>query len=323
MSWSSMMPSRGDAESLHELTCDAQSLNDLPAEPSLPTTPSGTTKASNKMSYLNMMRTISQGDDDSFYGLMSRLNSTGDLDAGCSRCSTTPTGIASSADRSTSPSPPGTPQRFERVFSKGTSRLERVVHHISLENSLERIPRASSEFSRLESVIHHIPRNASSPEATCFERTSNHVSRVGAASSAESSPAARNSPKTPSHVDKTQAPRLEQDLLTSRVTSPRYMLSPPPSPELPERADSSGHRDSAVFLARMLKSESKKEQRAQRGVAPTPLAHLRSGMEQWASAPQIKWASAPQAKSATSSFKHTVKNMRVAMKEWSSARPPP
>ncbi|KAJ1487212.1 hypothetical protein T484DRAFT_1941886 [Baffinella frigidus] len=317
----SMNRSRGDAKSFHELTIDIESANDLPVEPSLPRTPESTPKASQKTAYRNMKRSVSQGDDDSFYGLMARLNSTRDLDVGFSRSSTTHAGIASSADRSTSPSPPGTPQRFERVCSEEASRLERALHHISRENSLERTPRASSGFSRLESVIHHIPRNASSPESASVERTSDHVSRFGAATSAESSPAARNSPKTPSHVVKTQAPRLEQDL--SRVTSPRYVLSPPPSPELPERTDSSGHRDSAVFLARMLKSESKKEQRAQRGVAPTPLAHLRSGMEQWASAPQIKWASAPQAKSATSSFKHTVKNMRVAMKEWSSARPPP
>ncbi|KAJ1488606.1 hypothetical protein T484DRAFT_1887058 [Baffinella frigidus] len=240
---------------------------------------------------------VSQGDDDSFYGLMARLNSTRDLHAGCSRCPTTtstpqtPSHFEkkkkSTADRSTTPSPPRTPQRFQRgVLSKETSRLERVIHHIWREPSPEFSPLASSaEFSRLE---------------TYFERT-NHVSRVGAAYSAGSSPAATNSPKTPSHVKGTNPPR-DGVGHWSVTNSPKYMLSPPPSPALPERLDSSGHRDSAVFLARM-----------HRGLAPSPLARVRSGME--------SWAAAPQAKGATSSLKHTVKNMQGVMRRWSFSLP--
>ncbi|KAJ1464524.1 hypothetical protein T484DRAFT_3212045, partial [Baffinella frigidus] len=197
-----------------------------------------------KLAYLKMMRTASNGDDDSFYDLVSSLNSTRDLPAehSCSTPSTQGThshfekkkknkspGVASLADRPTTPSSPGTPPRFQRVFSEQSSRLERVI---------------SEPSSRLERVIFH----------------------MSSASSTQASPAASStpsSPTTPSHFERT-------------CTAPRSLL-PPPGGAIPERLHSSEHRDSAVFLARMLKAQSKKDLkdlRARRGLAPTPLEEV-------------------------------------------------
>ncbi|KAJ1472837.1 hypothetical protein T484DRAFT_1838737 [Baffinella frigidus] len=191
-----------------------------------------------KLAYLDMMRTASHGDDDSFYDLMARLNSTRDLPANrsCSAPSSPKTpsrfekknknkspGVASSADRS--PSSPGTPPRLERVISEPSSRLERVIFHMSSASSTQASPAASS---------------------------------------------APSSPTTPSHFERT-------------CTAPRSLL-PPPGGAIPERLDSSEHRDSAVFLARMLTAQSKK-------TLKDPL-------------------------------RKKVERMRIAMKEWSSARPP-
>ena len=145
------MPSRDDVELSPDLEKHLRSTHDLPAEPSLPRTPSrfgkmqGTRRARTELAYLAMMRTASHDDDHSFGDLIARLKSTGELPAEPSRFSATPStpktpslservihhisrgSSAESSPASTTPSPPRTPSQFERAAacrSAASPRLE-------------------------------------------------------------------------------------------------------------------------------------------------------------------------------------------------------
>jgi len=218
------MPSRDDVEPSPDLKKHLQSTHDLPAEPSLPRTPSrlgkmqGTKRASTELAYLAMMRTASHGDDHSFGELIERLNSTGDP-----RFSATP-------------STPKTP-----------SLSERVVHHISRGSSAESStsptpPRTPSQFKRATAC-----HSTASPRLAWGGGDGARVF-VDDDSSRVSYLCREVSPLLPDLLQEGGS------YLSIFSISPRHTLLPPPA------ASGGAHRDSAEFLARMHKSESRLQQ---------------------------------------------------------------
>ena len=123
------MPSQSGVEHLPDLRARLKSRKILPAELSLPRSPSrfgkmqGTRRARTELAYLDMMRTVSHGENDSFDELTVRLKSTEDLAAATPSAPKTPSlpkrviHQVKSAPASATPSPPKTPSRFERNSS--------------------------------------------------------------------------------------------------------------------------------------------------------------------------------------------------------------
>ena len=179
----SMMPSHGGVKHSPDLTARLKSRKVLPAEAILLRKPSlfgkmqGKRQASTELTYLDMMRTASHGDDHSFGDLIARLNSTGDLPVETPRFSATPSTPNTpscfmksprSTDPSTMPITPHTPSLFERAvyrISRGSS------VECSLASTTPSPPKTLSQFERNNSCR----STASTRLASLFQRSSLHL----------------------------------------------------------------------------------------------------------------------------------------------------